>query len=186
VVIHYPQPEGYYALPPDSLADEAQLVSFDPAGACFAVQLRNLQEEGQWSVPSSYEITLEADDRALPPPQVQVTQPVARQYQGQVPEQHVTGSTTVCMSTNANTGACERWDTQPVYSTVMVPGIITVVEGGGTVCFQNDGALTPSTQLISLVFRGPGGMLAHRFTFEWEFIDPMPPAAPPGQAVAAR
>ncbi len=46
VVIAYPQPEGYYALPPGSLADEATLVSYEPAGACFQVRLRNLGDEG--------------------------------------------------------------------------------------------------------------------------------------------
>src|SRR5690242_21300038 len=70
VVIAYPQPEDYYAIPAGSLADEATLVSFEPAGACFQVHLRNLEEEGQWSNPASYQISLEADDHALPPPAV--------------------------------------------------------------------------------------------------------------------
>ena len=129
---------------------------------------------------------LEADDQPLPAPTVTPEGLVSRQYQGQIPQQQQTGTSTTCVSTNSTTGQCERWDTQPTYSTVFVPGVITVVEGGGIVCFQNNGALNPQTREIALEFRGATGV-AHRFVFEWEFIDPFPPVeqAAPTARVAA-
>ncbi len=171
VQLTYARAESYSGLPPGTLSDEASLVSYQPSGACFDVTLRNEGDEAPMASLSSYEVTAEADDHPLGAPAVTATASTSAQYQGQVPHQEQTGTQTTCAVTDSNTGVCQRWDTQPVYATVMVPGVITVVTGGGQVCFPNTGALSPRTQELDLAFDQPGaGLGARRFKFQWQFV----------------
>jgi len=183
VVISYPRIEQNRGLPRGSLNEEASLVSYEPQGACFQVALNNLEQDGQLSDVRGYEIRLVADDDVLPPPTVTPEGMTAQTHSGLVPERRQTGETTQCVRRHHETQACEQWDTRPTYATVMVPGPVTVVSGAGTVCFPNNGALTPGTQEVALEFRSPGGMSSHRFTFEWQFIQVAPP---PGQQAPAQ
>jgi len=193
VPIEYARSESLYALPPGSLTDEASLQSFEPRGACFAVTLRNFGEEAASSTLAGYSIRLTGpnDLEIETPAYVQPTETTVAQFQGQVPEQHQTGTTTQCVDNDPNTGACRRWDTQPVYDTVWVPGVVQVVTGGGTVCFANNGQLTPRTQGLSLDLRmrdvsASNKYTTGRFSFVWEFDSVQAPAQHPQQGRPAQ
>jgi len=166
--------EAYHAIPSGSLTDEASMLSYAPDGACFGVTLRSL--DSNWTDVSSFDISLEADGQPLPEPTFDPQQPTAQSFNGLVPEQRQTGTETVCTYTDARTQICGRWETRPVYTTVMVPGILTVTTGGGRLCFGNNGAITPSTNLLALEFANTG-IAVQRFVFEWELVGD-PPAQP--------
>jgi hypothetical protein len=186
VVISYARIESNYGLPPGSLNEEASLVSYDPSGACFNVSLNNLEDAAALADIAAYDIQLLADDSPLPPGTVQPGGVTATVHQGLVPETQQTGTSTSCVRTNPNTQACEQWDTQPTYSTYMVPGPVTVYSGAGNVCFPNNGALHPGTQEVALEFRSAANVPRHRFTFEWRFLGTAPAPAAQGQARASR
>jgi hypothetical protein len=179
VILAYERPERYHALPSGSLADEASLVSFEPRGACFAVTLRNLGDAAALSDLGSYQVSLLADEEPLELAHAAPHQSEVRQYQGQVPETQHTGESTYCAYRDPNTQACNEWRTQPVYQTVMVPGIVNVVAGGGNLCFTNNGMLGPHTEIVALEFRNRRGTgERRRFAFEWQFVGSLPRPEP--------
>ncbi|MEM9195172.1 MAG: hypothetical protein AAGF12_38725 [Myxococcota bacterium] len=171
VVLPYARAERTYAIPAGSLNDEASLLTFEPQSVCFNVTLRNVSSDAALSDLQSYEYLLKADDQALGTAELNPQQQQVNQFQGQVPETHQTGTTEYCAYRNPDSQQCERWNTEPTYSTVYVPGIITVVTGGGNLCFANTGALGPHTQVVELQMRNIRGTGSRRnFVFEWQLV----------------
>lgn len=163
-------------LPPGSVADEAQLLSADARRLCFAVTLREIDpiELGR------AQIRLSAPNLdAIAATQVWPDSSTVSTYNGRVPERRQTGLETVCTAQDQY-GVCRAWQTRPIYSTVWVPGPVSVYEARGRMCFENRG-VTPATEQLSLELRLPrtgenagysllfGGM-GKRVVFRWGFM----------------
>lgn len=159
--------ERQRAIPRGSLDDEAQITRLDTEAMCFDVTLRDIPgEQGTiWTDLRNFEVGLDAgEDLRIIEPQITVREPVQRDYQGLNPQQVQVGTRRECTRRNED-GECRRWEQRPVYQTQYFPGIVPVVEGGGSICFNNGGLVTPSTSHIRLVLRRP----VFRYGWEWEF-----------------
>lgn len=159
--------ENARGLPPGSMADEATLVSMASDQICFGVTLHELDPidlrtvEAELSAPK-----VDAVDDA----KVWAEAPVSREYEGLVPEQHQTGSETVCSSRDSD-GVCQAWQTRPTYATVYVRGPVNVYQSRGRICFANRGIANAATEQVSLklVLRreGQGTFTPGTMTFGW-------------------
>jgi len=169
--MRYEGAEQEYGLPSGSLADDASMSELSPQRACFDVLLRNRDELAaryvdlrQWQVAMTTN-----DDFSMPPTGYSAFGAQASSFQGQRPRQVIAGYTTECVQTDSETGACRRWEERPNYSTVYDPAVITVVAGGGQICFAHNGRITPQTEWVELSLLGPDG---DQIAFEWDFRDP--------------
>ncbi|NOY92573.1 MAG: hypothetical protein GXP55_15375 [Deltaproteobacteria bacterium] len=167
----YPRQERNYALPAGSLNDQATLTRLDAEAVCFQVDLRAITtENGQtWSDLQNWNPTLALSpgETVLQGPTIQLSPSSAQQYAGRVPIRTQTGSEQVCTRRTGprNNRRCDRWETRPIYQTRWVPGTVTVVTGGGSICFPNGGQITLATQAIDLRLR----RTARSMNFEWDF-----------------
>lgn len=175
----YANQENNYALPPGTLNDEASLVQMDSSAACFDVTLNFIDDgEGQsWTDLRNWEITLDANpgDIRIVQPTVELYEPSAQQFQGQAPQEVEVGRSEECVKRDRN-DRCTRWENRPIYETQWLPAIITVVTGGGRICFGNGGHVTTNTTSVKLNLHRPGRTVA----FEWEF-EPILAAQPATQ-----
>lgn len=175
--------ESYRGLPANVLADDVTLVSFDPAGACFDMAVRELAGADTPSIISVNDLELEVDDDDLASqPNIQPSQPMTQSFDGLVSESYVTGYVEECTLRTSN-GACNRWETRPQYGSRLVPGVVTVQQIGARVCFANDGKLGPTNRKLALTFK-PGSAFTSHTTFEWVFTGYATPASEPVPSAA--
>lgn len=164
----YRNNENNQALPAGTLSDSAEIVRMDAEAVCFDVLLTIVDDgDGQtWTDLRNWEITLDLPgDQRMVQPNIQLADPVAQQYDGRVRQQVQTGIRKNCLAYDAHTAACVQWEEQPVYEWQWVPGVVTVVSGGGGVCFGNQGFVTTGTSELKLNLHRTGRTIA----FEWEF-----------------
>jgi hypothetical protein len=163
----YPSVESGRGLPPGALSDSASITRMDAEAICFDVHLRQIDEgNGEiWTVLDNWSIGVLSDDVAIGDGTAQTDDQVAQVYQGLNPVEVQTGQQRVCTQTNAQ-GRCTRSQTQPITETQMLPGPVTVVTGGGTICFPNQGRVTPATQRLRLQMR----IRSRTRDFEWQLV----------------
>jgi hypothetical protein len=160
-------------LPPNSVMDEASLISVDANGVCFGVTLHELDPldlntvEARLSAP--HVDTVEG-------PQVSAEQPVFSTYQGRIPERRQTGMETYCSYRDSH-GNCLSWRTRPLYATFYIPGPVSVYQARGTLCFPNRNLVGPTTERVTLALklrRQPtqvGGWVGSKeLVWRWGFI----------------
>jgi len=171
IPLTYGNVERRRGLPPGSLDDEAEITRLDTETMCFDVTMRAITEgNGQtWTDLRNYEVALDAgEDLRVIAPELQLRENVAQQFNGLNPVRRRTGTRRVCANysrTRNGQRRCTRWRSEPVYQTVYVPGIVTVIAGGGQFCFANQGIVTPETDRVKLVLRRSGGR-----SLEWEWL----------------
>jgi hypothetical protein len=138
--------ERQRGLPPESMADEASLTRLGTEDICFDVTMRELDAIDLRSVQAKLDVPGQ-----VPRDQAQMwpDQPVARDYNGLVPQRVQTGYETYC-SARAYNGVCISWQTRPVFGIVMVPGPVQVFETHARMCFPNGGFVTPATEVVRL------------------------------------
>ncbi len=138
--------ENQRGLPKGSVADEATLVAVDPQQVCFGLTMHELDPIDFREM----EVALKTPEApAVETARVQPEPVTFQSYDGLVPETRVVGEETVCSRRDGN-GVCIAWATQPVRSTAMVPGAVKVYEARGRVCFDNQKAVTRTTQQVTL------------------------------------
>lgn len=167
IPLTYHATERQRGLPIGVLNDEAEILELTPERVCFDVSLAAIADDGveSWTDLRNFEIGLDAGSELhIVSPEIVDHQPTAQQYHGLNPQEQLTGYRQVCAEENRN-DECVRWERQPVYETVYVPGIVTVHNGGGQICFGNVNYITPATEGIKLVLRRP----ALGLEFEWLF-----------------
>lgn len=168
IALTYESTERQRAIPYGALSDEAEITRLDTSAMCFEVTLRDIPEPGQgtyWTDLRNFEVGLDAgDDIRIVEPEITLREPVQRDYQGMNPQEVQTGTRREC-TRRADNGDCRRWENRPVYETRYFPGIVPVIEGGGTICFGNGGLVTPETDHVRLVLRRP----VFELGWEWEF-----------------
>ena len=170
IPISYAGTERQRGLPPGTLADTGQITQLDATTMCFAVRLSDI-DEGRgttWTALENFTITLDTDtaqnELRVENPTLQNVQPVAQSFNGLNPQRQQTGVRRRCVDEN-DQGQCREWRQEPIYETVYVPGIVSVVTGGGSICFGNQGFVTPQTSRMELRLERP----AYTVTFEWNF-----------------
>lgn len=165
----YARTENNHRIPAGSLTDEATLTRMDAEAICATVQLRAVtDDDGQtWSDLRNWEITLLSapGETVLTTPTVEMLPDTAQQFAGRVPQRVQTGTETVCTDRDDESGDCNRSETRPVYQTRWVPGTVTVVSGGGNICFANPGVVSTQTQVVTLRLHRP----IRNLNFEWQF-----------------
>ncbi len=166
--------ENNQALPAGTLNDSAEIVRMDAEAVCFDVLFTYVDSgEGQtWTDLRNWEITLDLPGgQRMVQPNIQLAEAVAQQYDGRIRQQVQTGVQKNCLAYDAQSGQCVQWEEQPVYQWRWVPGVVTVVSGGGGVCFGNQGFVTTATTELKLNLHRTGRTVA----FEWEFASLIAP-----------
>ena len=138
-------------LPPGALSDSAQVLSADQQQICFGVTMHELAaiDPNQTRASMSASKGLYQDR-----PTVWPNQPTVRTYTGLNPERVPAGWETYCAYRNYQ-NYCVRWETRRTYATVWRPGPVNVYESSMRMCFPNGGALTPTTEFVSLEVKAP-------------------------------
>ena len=163
----YPSEENNRGLPAGALSDSATITRMDAEAVCFDVRLRQIDEGGGeiWTLLENWTIGARADEAPLGQGTGETVDQVAETYQGLNPVEVQTGQRIVCTRTN-DQGRCTRRESQPVTEIQMLPGPVTVVTGGGALCFPNGGQVTPATQVIHLEMR----IRSRTRDFEWQLV----------------
>ncbi len=163
----YPSAENGRGLPAGALSDTASITRMDAEALCFDVRLRQIDEGGGeiWAVLEKWGIALLADDVEITGASAETDDQVAQVYQGLNPVEVQTGQQTVCAQSDAQ-GRGTRYQTRPITETRMIPGPVTVVTGGGELCFPNEGRVTPATQRVRLEMR----IRSRTRDFEWQLV----------------
>jgi hypothetical protein len=164
--------ERMNGLPPGTLGDEATLVNLDAKRACFDVKIKVLGEatfdfRRASAALSSPKGGSTVADKIAPNPAVQ------KIIEGLIAHRTQVGTTTRCADHDPNTGACRRWETEPRYSTVMVPGPIPVREESGQVCFPTNNVVNDTTLQMQLAIMMNEKGVAK---FRWGFTGSTPEA----------
>lgn len=157
--------ERTYGLPPGTLTSEGSMISMDAREVCFQVVLRTVGQRADLANPQSWRVFL----RGLPefedmnPVFKAVTPPQAAEMQGMV-TQHATEQQRIC----DNYGNCVNRSIQRSYTT---PAMVTVIAGGGTVCFAGQGRINPGTRELALYLDDPHTVwpAQRRVAFGWRF-----------------
>lgn len=143
---------------------QANMVSLDPDGVCFDVSyvlenahqpldgyLQNqsmlMNAEGQWF-----------EDAEV----LESAEPQISSYQGTVIEQQQQGMVNECVERDQNNN-CNRWEQRPRYVNVRVPATFFRTEGGGRVCFPNQGRITLASDRVAFQI--------NRTNFRWGLED---------------
>jgi hypothetical protein len=156
----------YFGLPDNVFTSEASLVSLDPQRACFNVVLRVDGEHANLATPQAWRTFMRGAPNIenMEPIFGQPAQQQLAQMQGSIPRQRFAGYYTTCTRYSYGT-QCSQ---QPRYITVREPAVITVVTGGGAVCFAHGGTVNPRTEQITLHMDDPN-TVARRLAFRWRF-----------------
>lgn len=157
---------NYFGLPYNTFTSEASLVSLDAQRACFNVVLRVDGEHAPLATPANWRTFMRGDPNIEnmepifgPPAQQQM-----QQMQGSIPRQRFAGYYTSCTRYSYGTQCTQ----QPRYITVREPAIITVITGGGSVCFAHGGTVNPRTEQITLHLDDQQNV-SRRLAFRWRF-----------------
>ena len=162
--------ESQNGLPVGSMSDEATIESLDKSQICVTVSLHELAALDL----TQAEVKLESSTGELAQPQLNAEPPTQQTYQGLVPHTEQTGTKLVCQS-NASTGTT-TCQTQPVYTTTMIPGPVDVFNTKGRLCAPNQNLVTGQTKEMALKISTPtaargawGGQAKKNVTFRWAF-----------------
>lgn len=162
--------ESRSGLPAGVMSDEAVIDTATKQQVCVNVSLHELAAIDL----TTAEIKFTSGTGSLLQPQLNAEQPTSQTYQGLVAHTEQTGTRLVCNYTNGQS-VCE---TQPVYSTSMIPGPVDVYNTKGRLCAPNQNLITPATQDMSLKIStptaAPGGFMgmghaSKSVTFRWAF-----------------
>ena len=134
--------ESQSGLPAGSMSDEAVIDTLDKSQICVNVSLHELAALDL----TQGEVKIESDTGEQLQPALNAEPPTSQTYQGLVPHTEQTGTRLVCNYQNGQS-VCE---TQPVYSTTMIPGPVDVFNTKGRLCAQNNGIVTPATKKMAL------------------------------------
>jgi len=170
---HIVKPHGFAesrsGLPVGSMNDEVSIDALDKQQICVSVSLHELSAIDL----TTAEVKLESDTGSIVQPQLNAEPPTSQTYQGLVAHTEQTGTRLVCNYTNGQS-VCE---TQPVYSTTMVPGPVEVYNTKGRMCAPNQNLVGPGTKELALKITTPtaepgawGIGHGHKTTkFKWAF-----------------
>jgi len=161
--------ESQSGLPAGSMNDEAVIDTLDKNQICVNVSLHELSALDL----TQGEVKIESDTGSALQPALNAEPPTQQTFTGLVPHTEQTGTRLVCNYNNGQS-VCE---TQPVYSTTMVPGPVDVFNTRGRLCAPNQNIVVPSTTKMSLKITTPVaarskwgfGHANKSVTFRWAF-----------------
>jgi hypothetical protein len=172
--------ENHRGLPKGSVADEAALLSVDAQQVCFGLTMHELDPIDFREM----DVELKGSGEPIETARVEPEPVTFQSYDGLIPEVTVTGEQTVCARRNPD-GICTAWETHPIKTAQMVPGVVKVYEAKGRLCFANQNAVTASTNQVDLVIKmrrrlnvaqpmggfgmWGGGGSAKKIAFRWGF-----------------
>ena len=158
--------ERQYGLPPGSLGSEASMVSLDAKEVCFNVTVRTVSDRPDLVDPQSWKVFLRGtpEFEDMSPLHRGATQPTQQQLPGMI-QQTQTEQERICDQSGFN---CY---TRNITRNVAVPSTLTLLTGGGTVCFANKGYLGPKTERMTLLMDDPrtSWPAQRRIEFSWRF-----------------
>jgi hypothetical protein len=177
-----PFPQGYaesaHGLPTGTLTDEAALLSADDKQICFKLTLRSDGARADLAKPGGWRVFLRGK------PDFEDMSPSITE-DGELEETTMQGYEDLSSQTQQqicdDQGHCYN---KNITTTSRVPADIKVVKGNATVCFQNQGHLTASTEEITLHLDDKSPQLAQagaqpgmfgawgggqRVAFRWKF-----------------
>ena len=161
--------ESQNGLPPGSMSDEAVIDTLDKSQVCVNVSMHELAALDM----TQAEVKLKTDTGELLQPQLNAEPPSQQTYQGLVPHTERTGTRVVCNTNSYGQTTCES---QPVYSTTMIPGPVDVFNTKGRLCAPNQNLVNGQTKEMALKITTPtaargawGGQAKKNVTFRWAF-----------------
>lgn len=162
LVFREPDTEQDLGIQAGTLDDQATLVRADAEQVCFDVTVRVPEGEEQWANLTSYRIQLLSteSEAAFENPMVSGRPVQAFTLPGTAREQIPTGGQRTYCAYRDGDGLCQEYRTEPIMRTIRVPTTRTVYEGGGLVCWANQGILSPSTTWLRMRLvdpENPGG-----------------------------
>lgn len=153
--------ENQRGLPRGAMSDQASLTRLGAEDICFDVVMHELDPIDMRSVHAKLEVWGQV---AREQAQLWPEQPVARDYQGLVPQRVQMGYVSYC-TVRAYNGVCLAWSTRPRYGTVMRPGRVSVYESRARMCFPNGGFVTDTTEAIRLELTVPRPAASYQSTY---------------------
>ena len=162
--------ESQNGLPVGSMSDEAVIDTLDKSQICVNISMHELAALDV----TQAEVKLTTDTGSLLQPQLNAEPPTSQTYQGLVPHTERTGTRVVCNTNSYGQTTCES---QPVYSTTMIPGPVDVFATKGRLCAPNQNLVTPATKEMALKISTPTaarnawgtGHANKNITFRWAF-----------------
>ena len=161
------QRERQNGIQPGSLTSDASLVAMTEQEVCFQVVLRTTGDRPDLAEPRSWRVFLRGEPKfedmgpvfkeSAPQTQVQVNGIVVDQ---------VTEQERICDAYGAN---CY---TRNITRSIQRPTVVTIITGGGVVCFQNHGNLGRQTSHLTLHLDDPRTEwpLQRRIQFNWNLV----------------
>jgi len=162
--------ESGAGLPPGSMSDEAVLDTLTPQEACVSVSLHELSTIDLQTA----SVRFGSDSGASMLPAMTITPPTSQTYRGLVPHTEQTGTRMVCNSDANGQVVCVS---QPIITTVMIPGPVEVWNTKGRLCAPNAGVITPTSKELDLEIVTPTaargymgfGHGSKKTVFRWAF-----------------
>ncbi|MEM9072390.1 MAG: hypothetical protein AAGE52_28045 [Myxococcota bacterium] len=139
---------------------QATLLTLDTESVCFDVVFSKRQPHQPPDVNlQTQALLMKSDGQWFRDAQItEMRQPQVSSYQGTVAQQYRAGSVTECVN-RAQNGQCNRWEERPRYETRYVPATYYEAQGGGVVCFPNQGRVTTASDRVSFSI--------NRINFRW-------------------
>lgn len=167
------QRERINGIQPGSLTSDGSLVAMNEQETCFQVVLRTTGDRPDLAEPRNWRVFLRGEPKfedmgaifkeAAPLTQVQVNGIVV---------DHVTEQERICDAYGAN---CY---TRNITRAIQRPTTVTIITGGGIVCFANHGNLGRQTSHLTLYLDDPRTEwpAQRRIQFNWNLLGATPPA----------
>lgn len=178
-VIEFPNgaTESEFELPAGTLTQSASLVSLTKEEVCFDVKLASLDVRKDLATPEGWRVFLRGE------PEFEDKRPQFREMV-EVSEKVVPGS--VEKQATSTERICDQYGNncinRNITTTYREPAMLTVLTGGGTVCFANKGHIKKSTEELTLHLDDPKpnfadrkgnidffAALTNRVAFRWKF-----------------
>lgn len=167
------QRERINGIQPGSLTSDGSLVAMNEQEACFQVVLRTTGDRADLAEPRNWRVFLRGEPKfedmgaifkeSAPQTQIQVNGIVV---------DHVTEQERICDAYGAN---CY---TRNITRAIQRPTVVTIITGGGIVCFANHGNLSRNTSHLSLYLDDPRTEwpAQRRIQFNWNLVGAVQPA----------
>jgi hypothetical protein len=173
--IEYPDPqsESEFELPSGTLTQRASMTKLDDKEVCFDLALAALGERRDLAKPQGWKVFLRGGDpefEDMKPEFREIKDPAERVEMGSVVKQ-ASATERIC----DDRGNCYN---KEIVTTYREPAPITIVSGGGTVCFSNQGKIQNVTEQVTLHLDDPKpdfaqngwfAALVQRVAFRWKF-----------------
>ena len=172
------QREAMNGITPGSLTSEGSLVAMNEKETCFQVVLRATGDRPDLAEPKNWKVFLRGEPKFEDMgPVFKETAPMTQtQLNGSVVD-HVTEQERICDAYGNN---CY---TRNITRAVQRANTVTIITGGGTVCFNNHGNLGKQTSHLTLLMDDPRTQWPQqrRVEFNWNLV-----GAATGKNVASR